>query len=485
MICANIANLLFARVPGRLREAGIRKAMGATESRLVQQMLVENLLLVFAGGFLGMLLAYFGVRWLVRFGLADIPRLNEVRVDAGTLVFAITASGMTAALFGALPAWLVSRVNLNETLGSGGKSVTENGRTRKLRTSMVATEVAMCTVLLITAVLLREAFYGRTLEGIRNLPGVRSAAWVSILPLEGEGSVSSINLPGHQLSEQDEPMANYRVVSPDYFQTMGIPVLTGRAFNNDDRGKRQVIVSESLAHRLWPNQNATGKQCLAEWGPLQLSEVIGVAGDIPTSLDQPPLYIVYVADSWGEVPPSAPGSASIVVRSVQDSASIANAVRNAIHQAGPDVPIVALRPMSQLVALNLEGRRFQMSLTSSFAVSALLLASLGIFGVLAYSVEQRRREFAIRAALGAQPSHLLVMVMRQGLWPVALGLGVGTVVALLSSSLLHSLIFGITPLDPVTFAAVALTIMIVAVVACYIPARHAMITDPAVALRYE
>lgn len=521
MICVNIANLLFARVPGRLREAGIRKAMGATELRLVQQMLVENLLLAFAGGFLGMLLAYFGVRWLVRFGPADIPRLNEVRVDVGTLVFAIAASGMTAALFGALPAWLVSRVNLNETLGSGGKSVTENGRTRRLRTSMVGTEVAMCTVLLITAVLLgrsllnlvrldpgfsvehvlatdvdlppvayekpamREAFYGRTLEGIRSLPGVRSAAWVSILPLEGEGSVSSINLPGDQLSPQDEPMANYRAVSPDYFQTMGIPVLAGRAFNNDDRGKRQVIVSQSLAHRLWPNQNAIGKQCLAEWGPLQLSEVIGVAGDIHTSLDQPPLYIVYVADSWGEVPPSAPGSASIVVRSVQDSASIANAVRNAIHQAGPDVPIVALRPMSQLVALNLEGRRFQMSLTSSFAVSALLLASLGIFGVLAYSVEQRRREFAIRAALGAQPSHLLMMVMRQGLWPVALGLGVGIVVALLSSSLLHSLIFGITPLDPLTFAAVALTITIVAVVACYIPARHAMITDPAVALRYE
>ena len=521
MICVNIGNLLFVRVPGRLREASIRKALGASESRLVQQLLVENLLLALTGGFLGMLIAYFGVRWLVRFGPLEIPRLNEVSLDVRTLVFAVSASGVTAVLFGILPAWLVSRANLNETLGAGGRSVTENRRTRKLRTSLVGAEVAMCTVLLITAVLLgrsllnllrldpgfsveqvlaadvdlpplgyekpatREAFYSRTLEGIRRLPGVRSAGWVSILPLEGQGSVSGMNLPGHQLSPQDAPIVNYRVVSTDYFQTMRIPVLAGRAFNPQDHGKRQVIVSQSLAHRLWQNQSAVGQQCLAEWGPLQLSEVIGVAGDIHTSLDQPPLFMVYVADSWAMVPPSAPGSASIVVESVQEPASIANAVRNAIHQAGPDVPIVALRPMSQLVALNLEGRRFQMSLSSSFAVSALLLASLGIFGVLAYSVEQRRREFAIRTALGAQPLRLLVMVMRQGLWPVAFGLAVGIVAALLGGSLLQSLVFGISPLDPLTFVAVTLMIAGVGMVACYIPARHAMLNDPAVVLRYE
>ena len=523
MICVNIANLLFVRVPGRLREAGIRKAMGATESRLVQQMLVESLLLASIGGLLGMLLAYFGVRWLVHFGPGDIPRLNEVSIDARTLIFAVAACGVTSALFGTLPAWLVSRASLNETLRSAGKSVTENRQTRKLRTSLVGAEVAMCTVLLFTAVLLgrsllnllhldpgfsvehvlaasvdlppvayeeaamREAFYSRALERIRNLPGVRSAAWVSMLPLEGQGSVSGMNLPGRRLSPQEAPIVNYRAVSTDYFQTMGIPLLAGRAFNNQDRGRRQVIVSQSLAHRLWPNQNPTGKQCVAEWGrlQLQLSEVIGVAGDIHTSLDQPPLYMVYVADSWAKVPASAPGSASIVVRSMQDPASIASSVRTAIHQAGPDVPIVALRPMSQLVALNLEGRRFQMTLTSSFAVSAVLLAALGIFGVLAYSVEQRRREFGIRTAVGAPPSHLLVMVMRQGLWPVALGLAIGIIAAMLSRSVLQSLVFGITPLDPLTFVAVVLIIAIVGVMACYIPARRAMITDPAVVLHDE
>lgn len=521
MICVNVANLLFARVPGRLREAGIRKALGASELRLVQHMLVESLLLAMIGGSLGILLAYFGVHWLARFGPADIPRLSEVSLDARVLAFALLASVTTAALFGALPAWLVSSADLHATLGSGGRSVSENRRTRKLRTTLVGAEVAMCTVLLIVAGLFgrsllhllhldpgfgvehvlaasvdlppvayvdaarREAFYSNALEEIRSLPGVRSAAWISILPLDGEGSVSGMNLPGNQLPPQEAPIVNYRAVSADYFQAMSIPILAGRAFDNHDRGKRQVIVSQSLARRLWPGKNAVGQQCVAEWAELQLSEVIGVAGDIHNQLDQPPLYMVYVADSWAQTVPGAPGSASIVVKSAQDPASIAGLVRDVIHHSGPDVPIVALRPMSQVVALNLEGRRFQASLTSSFAFSALLLASLGIFGVLAYSVEQRRREFGIRTALGAQRSQMLVMVMRQGLRPVALGLAIGIVVAMLGGRLLQSLVFGVSPLDLLTFVSVAATIMFVAAAACYIPARRAMTADPVVALRCE
>ena len=521
MICVNLANLLFVRVPGRLREAGIRKALGASELRLLQQMLAESLLLALIGGALGILLARFGVVWLAHFGPAEIPRLNEVRLDARALAFVALASLSTAALFGVLPARLVSRADLHETLGSSGRTISENRRNRKLRSLLVGAEVGMCTVLLIVAGLLgrsllhllhldpgfsvehvlaadvdlppvaytkadkREAFYGNALDAIRSLPGVRSVAWTSILPLEGEGSVSGINLPGRLLPPEQAPIVNYRAVSTDYFQTIGIPVLAGRAFNNHDRGRQEVIVSKSLAQRLWPNQNPVGKQCLAEWGTPQLSEVIGVAGDIHTQLDRPPLYMVYVADSWATVPPSAPGSASIVVRTAGDAASIGSAVRNVIHRSGPDVPIVALRPMSQLVALNLEGRRFQTSLTSSFAASALLLASLGIFGVLAYSVEQRRLEFGIRAALGAQRSQLLLMIMRQGLVPVALGLVVGFITALLGGKLLESVVFGISPFDPLTFATVIVTITLVAGIACFIPARRAITADPAVALRYE
>ncbi len=521
MICVNIANLLLARVPTRLREAGIRKALGASELRVVQHMLIESLLLALIGGSLGTLLAYFGIGWLARFGPADIPRLSEVTLDAPVLVFALLASVTTAALFGPLPAWLVARADLHFTLGSGGRSASENRRTRRLRTTLVGAEVAMCTVLLFVAGLLgrsllhllhldpgfgiehvlaadvdlppvayedvarREAFFTSTLAGIHSLPGVRSVAWINILPLEGQGSVSGMNLPGNPLPPQEAPIANYRAVSADYFEAMSIPVLAGRPFDDHDRGRRKVIVSQSLAHRLWPGQNAVGQQCVAEWGALQLSEVIGVAGDIHNQLDQPPPYIVYVADSWAQPLPGAPGSASIVVRSAQDPASIANLVRDVIHHSGPDVPIVALRPMSQIVAVNLQGRRFQMSLTSSFGVSALLLASLGIFGVLAYSVEQRRREFGIRTALGAQRSMLLVMVMQQGLWPVALGLAVGIGASLLGGKLLQSLVFGVSSFDPLTFVAVVAVIVLVAAVACYIPARRAMTADPVVALRYE
>jgi len=521
MICVNIANLLLARVPGRLREAGIRKALGASELRLVQHLLVENLLLALIGGSVGILLAYCGVHWLARFGPADIPRLSEVTLDARVLAFAVLATVMTAALFGPLPAWLVSRADLHATIGSGGRSVSENSRTRKLRTILVGAEVAMCSVLLIVAGLLghsllhllhldpgfgvehvlaadvdlppaayeepgkREAFYSAVLDGIRSLPGVRSAAWIGILPLEGQGSVSGINLPGSPLPPQEAPIVNYRAVSADYFDAMSIPLFAGRAFDIHDRGRRQVIVSQSLARRLWPGKNAIGQRCVAEWAGLQLSDVIGVAGDIHNQLDQPPPYMVYVADSWGQAVPGAPGSASIVVRSAQDPAGIAGLVRDAIHHSGPDVPIVALRPMSHVVALNLEGRRFQLSLTSSFAGSALLLASLGIFAVLAYSVEQRRREFGIRTALGAQRSQLLAMVMKQGLRPVALGLAVGIVAALLGGRLLQSLAFGVSSFDPLTFVSVVVVILFVAAIACYIPARRAMTADPVVALRCE
>jgi predicted permease len=310
---------------------------------------------------------------------------------------------------------------------------------------------------------------------------------ITILPLEGQGSVSGINLPGRRLPPQEAPIVNYRPVSPDYFQTMGIPLVSGRAFTERDRGKRQVIVSQELAHRLWPNRNPVGQQCMAEWGLLQKgpSEVIGVAGDVRNRLDRPPLYMVYMADSWAETSPSPPSYASIVVQTAQDPASLGNAVRNVIRHAGPDVPIVALRPMSQLVALNVEGRRFQASLTGAFALSALLLASLGIYGVLAYSVEQRRRELAIRAALGAQRPRLFGMIMRQGLLPVIIGLTIGVVTAFMGGNVLRSLVVGVSAFDLVTFGSVACVIVFVAALACYMPARHAMSTDPMVALRYE
>jgi predicted permease len=522
MICVNLANLQLSRVPGRLRDACIRQALGATRKRLIRHMLVESLLLGLVGGSFGVLLAHLGVRWFAHLPV-NIPRLSEASLDSRAMAFAGVVSLMAAVLFGSAPAWLVSHSDPREILASSSSSTTESHRTRTLRTTLVGLEVTMCTVLLIVTGLLgrsllhllhldpgfrvehlltadidlppmaykeaalREAFYRNVIDDTRRLPGVVSAAWISILPLEGEGSVSGINLPGHRLSPHEAPIVNYRAVSADYFQAMGIPFLGGRAFTANDRGRRVVIVSQALAHRLWPEQKAVGQQCLAEWGSLQLqpSEVVGVVGDIRTRLDRPPLYTVYVADSWAETPPSAPGFASIVVRTAVDPESLSKALRGTIHRAGEDVPIVALRPMSQLVALNVEGRRFQASLTASFAGSALLLASLGIFGVLAYSVEQRRREFAIRAALGAQQERLLGMVMRQGLLPAVVGLTVGIAMSLMSGGLLRSLVVGVSAFDLVTLGSAAAVIMLVAIVSCYIPARRALSMDPIVVLRSE
>ncbi len=521
MIWVNVANLQFARVPGRMRDAGIRLALGASRARIVRQMLVESVLLAALGGLLGVFLALFGIQWLVHFGPTDIPRLSEVSLNGSGLAFVIAASLATAAFFGAMPAWLVSRASLRDAIGSSGKAATENRGTRRTRAALVSIEVAACTLLLIVAGLLgrsllnllhrdpgfsvdhvleaeinlppaayrtlasREVFYAAALEKLRGLPGVQSAAWITILPLKGEGSVTGINLAGNELPPEEQPSANYRPVSPDYFKTLGIPILAGRAFTEMDRGKRVVILSEGLAHRLWPNKNPIGQQCDAHWGALRLSEVIGVVGDIHSRLDRPPLNMVYVADSWTGQAPGPPAFASIVARTAQDPASLAAAMRKVIHEAGPDVPIAALRPMSELVALNVEGRRFQISLTTTFAISALLLASLGIFGVLAYSVEQRQREFGIRTALGAQRSRLLAMVMRQGLAPVALGFAVGGAAALLGGSLLQSLVFGVTPFDPLTIVSVGVVITLVAAIACYFPARRATKVDPIVALRYE
>jgi ABC-type lipoprotein release transport system permease subunit len=237
---------------------------------------------------------------------------------------------------------------------------------------------------------------------------------------------------------------------------------------------------------LWPGKNPVGQECVAEWGDAQRSEVIGVVGDIRTvRLDKAPLPMVYVAESYGESPPGAPSSASIVVRTAMDPGAALAAVRRVIQHVDPNVPVLALRPMTQVASQSADARRFQMSLASLFAVCALLLASLGIFGVVGYSVQQRRQELGIRVALGAQPSDLLGLVLRQGMAPVAAGLVLGIVAALLCGHMIQSLLFGVKAFDPLTIVGVCLVVALVAAVACYIPARQAMRADPIADLRYQ
>ena len=522
MVCVNLANLFLSRVPARTREAAIRTAVGATRSRLLRQMLAESLLLALLGGLLGIWFAYMGIQWLVHSAPVDLPRIDEVSLNARVLWFGLTLSTFTGVLFGILPAWKVARTQPQEVLKSSGATTTESGRTRRVRQALVGFEVGLCTLLLIMAGLLtaslfhllrvnagfsvndvlaadvelpeknyaspvaRQRFYDQALAGIRALPGVRSAAWVTLLPLEGQGSVSHISLLGEQTRSDQQIIANYRAVSPTYFETMGIPLVHGRFFTEDDRGRKQVIISQNLAQRLWPGQNPVGQECIAGWGQLQRSQVIGVVGDVRTAnLDAPPLNMVYVADSYGAKSPGAPASAAIVVRIASDPRAAASAVRNVIHGVDSAVPIVALRPMTELISKNIDGRRFQMLLAAVFGLSALLLASLGIFGVVAYSVERRRQELGVRRALGAQQHELLALILRQGMTPVLAGLAAGTATALLGGSIVQSLLFEVRAFDPVTLAVVIALVAAVATIGCFIPARRAMRIDPMVALRYE
>jgi putative ABC transport system permease protein len=522
IVCTNLANLLLARVPGRMREAAIRISLGASPIQLLRQLLIESLLLGAVGGALGIWLASLGVPWLLRVAPADLPRLDEVHVDGRVLLFGLILSLATAVLFGVLPAWRIAYANAQETLKAGSTSTTESHRTRRFREALIGLEVGLCAVLLIVAGLLasslrqvlnvnagftpervlaadvdlppqsydkpdvRLRFYDQSVTGIRALPGIVSASWVSILPLEGQGSVTGVSLPGAEETGGKSPIANYRVVGPDYFKTMGIPLGAGREFTESDRTRHVVIVSQGLADRFWPNQNPIGKICVTAWGPPQNSEVVGVAGDIRTvSLDESPLLMVYTPGRFAGATLDGPQSASIVVRTATDPSGAAPAVRSVIRKIDSEVPIVALRPMSLLVAKSVSTRRFQMSLALIFALSALLLASLGIFGVVAYSVEQRRHELGIRKALGAPDSWLRNMVLRQGMMPVFLGLAGGIVAAFFAGRLIGSLLFGVNPFDVQITMTVAFVIVAIALVGCWIPARRATRIDPMVALRYE
>ena len=519
IVCVNLANLLLARIPRRMREAAIRTALGASRARLAAQMLTESLLLGILGGGLGILLAFFGVRAIVTAAPPGIPRLSEVTIDARVLLFAILLSIITAALFGLLPAWRVAHTDPQDALKSGATNATESRQTRRLRSSLISLEVALSTILLILGGLFTSSlvhllrvntgfsvdhilaadvdlprqsysnnaasmrFYDKTLAAIRVLPGVRSVGWVNFLPFEGEGSISDVRTPAMGEDNANMPLADYRVVQPDYFESMGIPVIAGRTYTGADRGRKVVVVSEKVAERLWPGQNPIGQTCIADWGGSHPVQVIGVVGDIRgVELDKAPVMMVYMQEwpfdhvDW---------SGSIVVRTAMDPAGAASAVRDAIHNVDAGVPITALRPMSDVVSKSVDTRRFQMILALLFAVCALFLASLGIFGVVAYSVEQRRHELGIRMALGAQLADLRSIVLRQGMLPVVLGLGAGVFASLVLGRLVAGLLFGVHAFDPLTFSCVAAVIIIVALVACYIPARRATRVDPMIALRYE
>ncbi len=515
IVCVNLANLLLARGERRSREVAVRTALGAGRAQLIRSALAEVVLVGLAGGALGLAVASSAVAALRKSGV-NIPRLDEVQVDTRVMLFALAATVFTCLLFGLLPAWRSSRADPQQALKAGGRTATESRGGMRLRGVLVTVEVALSAVLLISAGLLmnsfvrlmrvdkgfsaptvlavdigiqgpryekrdnRESFYRRLLDDLSTRPGVQAAAISTALPLQGETWIDAAYPPGMPESEATAIPVNVRFVSADYFRTMGIPIRSGRTFADNDRERSAVLISERLAARLWPGKDAAGRTFSR--GNNMKYEVIGVVGDVRAEAHKAPVSMIYRPywdKNW------VPSKSILVARAAGDPRSVAGAIRAAVHATDRDVPVPQMRTVSEVLDESVAERRFQMMLVSSFAATALLLACLGIYGVISYSVARRTGEMGIRSALGARPGDLYALILRQGMAPVAVGLALGVAGAVAAGRMLASFLFEVRARDPFTITAVAALLVVVAIAACLLPARRAARVEPTTALRYE
>ncbi len=511
IICVNLANLLLVRAEGRAVDSAIRLALGASRLQLLRQSLIETLLMALLGGTLGLALAASILRYLLQVAPPDIPRLDEVRLDGGVLIFATALTSLTALIFGLGPAWRTASNDPQGILKSRGRTLAGEGR--RLRNALVVVESGLSAALLILAGLLlasfsrlvhvptgftaptvlaadisipwnkykepaqRNAFFEQVVTSLASYPGVASAAFTSALPLKGETWIDSAWLPGDSRPIFARPSTNVRFVSPEYFRTMGIPLLAGRTFALSDRERKVAVISESLAHTLWPGANAIGRSFDGRFG---IYEVIGIVGDVRADAHKAAVPIFY--HPYWDWPPL---NSTIVARAVGNPRSIAQITRQAVASVDPDVPVPSLRTMQEVLDDSLSQRHFQAMLGTVFAGTALLLAALGIYGVVSCSVARRTNEIGIRAALGAQAADLRRMVILQGLAPVFVGLLGGIAAALALGHVLGGMLFEIKPDNPATIATVALIMLTTGAAACLLPARRATQVDPVEALRSE
>jgi predicted permease len=522
IVCVNLGNLMLVRANERARDAAICRALGADAGQLFRPVLMESLLISLSGGALGLLLAYAGVQILVKTSPIDIPRIDEVHVSLTVLLFAFCVSAACGVLCGLWPAIRATRVEPADALRSGSRSATQGSAGVRSREWLVGVEVALSTVLLVMAALLglsffrvthvergyvvdrvvaadvtlprsryqtdeqRTFFHQRVLEAVGGLPGVRSAGLISSLPLKAQAWGDAISKEGDTRPRAERPMADYRFMSEHYFETMGVTLRQGRFAISRDRTRKVALVSESAARKVWPGENAVGKLIRNDPRP-EWVEIIGVVADVRTeSLDKQPPMMVYVPYWDGAYWQGYVwGKATYVVRTAQDPSAMANEFRAAIHKLDQELPLANVLTMREILSESVSSRRFQTLLTGVFASAALLLACLGIYGVISYSVARRTNEIGIRIAIGAQPLQVSMLVFRQGVRPVIGGLLVGVAGALAAGRLIRSFLFGTEARDPGAILAVVLILLAVAAVACWAPARTASRIDPAVALRNE
>ena len=527
--CANVANLALAKTFGRQKEIAIRAALGASSWRVLRQVLTESVLLAIIGGVLGLVSAPFGQRLILSFLGNQMPGAVTVHLDLKVLAFTLCISVLTGIFAGVLPAMRLAKSDVNQALKQGLGRTDASSGSRATRRVLVIAEVALSLVLLVGAGLMIRSFqqlqsvapgfdshgvltmtpavarakfsqptqeinfFEQTLQRVRALPGVETAGVIDDIPLDNGGSHQPIQIEGQpEVAMADQPEVDVRMISAGYLKVMHIPLLRGRDFGDQDVNGRpaSILISESMARRFWPGEDPIGKRLTLTFAPDRIREVVGVVGDVKfDSLDQSrPSTALYVPLGQLSEPAGLPFSSFpmvLVVRTTTTPGSMVSLVTNAIHEVDSTIPIRDVFTMDDVVMNSLSQPRFNMLLLGVFAGLALLLAAIGIYSVLSYSVRQRVPEIGIRLALGARMTDVLLMVVLEGMKPTLLGVAIGMVAALAMGRLVASLVFQVKPTDPMTFISVGSLLALIALLACVIPAYRASKVDPVIALRNE
>jgi len=517
----NVANLTLVRAASRLKEISIHAALGASRARIIRRLVTESLLLAGAGGVVGTLIALWGVSALVKFAPENLPRLDQVRIDGFVLFWSALVSILTGITVGLVPAWQGSRVNLNETLRDGGRSTTESAGRRRGRSILVVAELALAVMLVTGAGLLVKSlwrlqkvdvginpeqvltmqfslrgqryrepgpvreFGERLVAQTKSLPGVRAASISNSLPPDDTEFSSNFIIEGKTPAKDLPQIAYFNRVSPDYFQALGIPLRSGRGFSTADTvdAPRVSLINETLRRRFFKGEDPVGKRLdLSIDGAPDWTRIVGIVADVKyngmAEAVQPAIYQSTTQEpNWG--------GALVIKTDVADPLSLTTAVRSEMRKIDPDQPLTNVATMDQRLARAVSQPRFRTSLIALFAGLALVLACIGIYGVISYSVTQRTHEIGIRMALGAQRGDVLAMVIKQAVVLAAAGVALGLIGSFALTRLMDTLLFGVKARDPLTFAGTALLLAVMALVASYLPARRAMKVDPLVALRYE
>jgi len=518
--CANVANLLLARAAARQKEVAIRMALGASRRRIASQLLTESVLLSLAGGAIGLLLASWSMDLLVAYGPADVPRLHDVSLDRYVLFFTFGVAILTGVLFGLAPALNASKPDPGRMLNESGRGAAQGGR-NWMRSGLIVSEVALSLMLLVGAGLLihsfwrllqtdagfdpkgvlaldiplsrttyskpeqRSAAFQQLVTRMKTLPGVRDASVVSNVPLTDFDVELSFQVEGREpYKPGEEAVADYTVAGPDYFRTMNIAALRGRVFTDYDtlNSPQVLVVSDAFVKRYFANEEAIGKRIIFDGPNPTQREIVGVVADVRRNgLDvnvQPEMYASYLQRPERRL--------NVVIRTeARDASQLIPAARAEVKAFDPNQIIWRTQTLEQLLSTSVAPRRFNMLLLGIFAGVALVLAAVGLYGVMSYSVSWRTREIGIRMALGAKRADVLRLVVRQGMTMTLIGLALGLVGAFSISRVLRGLLHGVSPTDPLTFVAVSIVLLVVALLACLVPARRATRVDPIIALRTE